>query len=113
MLPTPSPILQTTCEVLEELAANPGNSDVDCSTNEACDGIECIANLFNTDYQATALIISCSDPPAVRIKLIDPQNVILLNDTFDDSRTVAIQQLFGLQLSVIVQQLPESIGLQV
>lgn len=114
MLPSPSPILPTTCEVLEELAMNPGNSDVDCSTNEACDGIECVANLLNADYQAIALILSCRDPrPAIRLILVDPQSMILFNDTFDNSRNVTIQQLFGLQLSVILQQFPHSIGLQI
>ena len=93
---------------------NPGNSDVDCSTNEACDGIECVANLLNADYQAIALILSCRDPrPAIRLILVDPQSMILFNDTFDNSRNVTIQQLFGLQLSVILQQFPHSIGLQV
>ena len=117
-------VAASTCEVLRELAADPGSDDFECSTNEACDGVDCTADLLDTgEYRASAVILSCNDPPAVKLTIVDPSSTVLLDDTFDRSRTTSIRiptVIFGFRftvtvvVNVTVEHLPNaSIAIQV
>jgi len=78
--------------------------------NQQCDGIDCsVVNLLGTTYVYHVGILACQ--AAVHITFKAPNGVIVLNKTLTDSEEVFFQEL--LQLNITLDQLQNSIGLQV
>ena len=85
--PTPSPIISpvanTTCSVLKNLAENADYFKCTSDTTLPCDTVYCTEELGNEVYDAVILLLPCQTPPAVRVTLTSEDGKTILNETVD------------------------------
>jgi hypothetical protein len=99
----------TTCSVLEEIAANAEFFTCTADTTEPCDTVDCSA--FDL-YTAEFVLLPCRTPPAIRI-VINQGETLVLDETIDHSGVIVVPQLFGLVLNITLDQFEDALGLQV
>ena len=90
------------CQSLAELA-NKTQSPLehDCTTNEVCDGIRCVLDVFGTIYHLETVLLSCNDPPALETVVENEDNVPLFTSISDHTGVKSLQ-VFGLRLPLYV-----------
>ena len=116
--PTPSPIISpvanTTCSVLKNLAENADYFKCTSDTTPPCDTVYCTEELGNEIYNAVILLLPCQTPAAVRVTLTsDDDGKTILNETVDSSREITVPDLLGFTLGVTLDHFEDAIGLQV
>ena len=94
----------TACAALSGVAS----SQPLCSTNVACDQIDCSVQ----GYTTAMTVLPCTSPPSVRLTVTNPVGTQVYSQTLSQSRQVSI--LGGvLGLQVTVDQLDSALGIKV
>ncbi len=101
----PTPVLNPTCQALEQLAATSGT----CTTSDQCTGLNCVViGIGSVDFR----IEPCHNPPAVHVVGKDTSGIVIVNETLTKSRQESVG--FG-TLNINIMQSPneDSISINV
>jgi len=103
----------TTCGALQFISLSRSvANNVSCETNEVCDGLECLVDVFGTGVQfpVLATVMPCNQPPAIHIAFTEPGGRVIQERTTSKNTTIKI---FNFEVRVRLDQLPNAIGLRV
>jgi len=110
--PTAQEPMVDLCLALEQIAGSALQNNVTCETNEVCDGLECLVDVFGTGVQFTVLatVMPCSQPPAIHLTFTEPGGRVIQERTTSRNTTIKV---FNFELCVRLDQLRNAIGLRV
>ena len=109
--PTEQEPMVDLCLALEQIASS-ALQNVTCETNEVCDGLECLVNVFGTGVQFSVLatVMPCNQPPAIHLAFTEPGGRVIQEQTTSRNTTIKV---FNFELRVRLDQLRNAIGLRV
>ena len=103
----------TTCEALELITLSKTvESNVTCATNELCNGLDCLVDVFGTGvlFPVQATVLPCNQPPAIHFELREPGGPLIQEQTTAHNTRF---RLFNFEVHVILSQLQNALGLGV
>ena len=103
--PTTPNVTYSTCDALTSIV---GEDNSICSTNLACDALECVVQ----DHSIELAVLSCHNPPGIQVTIHDEDGSIVYNNSFFNG-THNVNTGSFVSLIVTIGQYPGAIDLQV
>lgn len=116
---TASPLLESICDALNYTQNNPGSSDVQCETNDVCNGLVCqllvqVGQGMQEDFYFEMNVIPCTTPPGLKIFLSNIDgSAVLVDQVFYESVKKNISGEYSFVLDVVVEHSVDTLTVQV